>query len=640
MDIKTFLTTYSKGTLHITDKVKYDVRDVIEKVYRLRHGQYENPYFPDGTKKLFYNLGFAISQTIYRNTDIDTKNINVRSLNGIGVKLLPLLKMVLQWYLKVTKLARNINEFRAELIDMGHVIEKVVNGKPYIVNPLNIIVPPHVDSIQDSGCVEATFLTWDQVMREKDNWEDKWDLIQEVHFNNQKIGEVYFTVYEQYTWGDPEGRDIEDPDYEDKKICIKYLDTGMQDTTQASSHNPNNWQTYEELERFECTDTILDTVTDEEITIFPFKEQQFIKIKGRYWGFGVFELLAGLLEDYNERMNLKRRLDRQSLTGILIHTLSSDPNKSSSLTQEFLNSVDAGAILDVESDEMLQRLNAGTIPDFIPMIDKLFEIMRLLLGVTAQGTGEELPASTPATVSAINQRNAQTSYDVIIEQQSIFWSEMFQDFLLKDVLKKLTKKKVIAISGDPSIINDLDKMYAENLLNAKIQEFQAVYGIPGVVVDGKQIYFDTRDPKAYEAQYMQVLDDMVAKLETQGDTRFTQITEDMIKNIDFALEFYVDDQSFDKRAMVAELMEFRQMPDLTLSRKKLDEAIVDLSSGMSAKRFQKSEQEKQEEIEQARAMAEAQAGMAANPVDGSGLQNPFQQEMQAAQGGPNPNPVA
>lgn len=647
MRISTFLQTYERGTLQITDKIKYDVREVIERNNRLKHGKFENPEFPDGTAKLFYNVAFAVANTIFRNTDLDTKNMNVVSTNGVGAALMPMLKMVLRWFLKVAGYNEIINDVRQEMIDMGHVVTKIVKGKTKIVNLLNLVVPPHADSIQDAGCVEATFLTYDDMLANKSYWEDKWDAIEDLYKTMCESGEVFFTVYEQWTWGylddDYEGGkamgayDDKKRDYQEnklkagakiKKICIKYLDMSLiSDPKTSNRNNPVTWAAYEELERFETPEEITDELTDEKIKVFPYEEQRFIKIKGRWLGFGVYELLAGLQEDYNERMNLKRRLDRQSLTGILIHRLPSDVNKAAQLTQQFIASVDQGAVLDVESDEDLDRLPAGTIADFVPMIDKIFEIMRLIIGVSAQGAGEELPASMPATTSVINQRVAQTTYDVVIEQQSIFWTKAFNKFLLRDIIESLTKKKVIAITGDPSIIDDLDQMYSSNLLNAKIQEFQDFYGQPGVVYKGREIYFSTDDPKMYEQQYGEVLEQLIEDLRSQGDSRFTSLKitgmrESIIKDIQFGVQFYVDSEAFDKRATVTDLLALRQIPDLSLSKIKMDEYLLDLSSGMDAKRFQKSKKEKEDELQRMQEVAMAEnAGGVGNMVMPEGQPN-------------------
>ena len=60
---------------------------------------------------------------------------------------------------------------------MGHLLTKIVNGKPKIVNLLNTIIPSHVDTVQDLGLIEATFPTYSDLLKEKDGkYKDQWDV--------------------------------------------------------------------------------------------------------------------------------------------------------------------------------------------------------------------------------------------------------------------------------------------------------------------------------------------------------------------------------------------------------------------------------------------------------------------------------
>ena len=129
------------------------------------------------------------------------------------------------------------------------------------------------------------------------------------------------------------------------------------------------WTASVELTRYPSEEKRLDPEIEEYEQIYPYLESGFAKIKGRYLRFGVCELLAGLIEDFNGRMNLKRDLDNQALTGILIHRLPStisDQQKIASITQEFLNNVSQRAILEVQQDEKLERSDSQIIPGFHP----------------------------------------------------------------------------------------------------------------------------------------------------------------------------------------------------------------------------------------------------------------------------------
>jgi len=602
MEIKSFLDAHSLETVQITDKVKYNVRDIKEKVIRLRHAQFEEPLFPDKTRKKFYRVAFAVANLIYRNTDLDTKDVQCNSTNGWGIKIMPLFKMALQWWMKVMKFGTFMNDVRQEIIDMGHVIIKVVNGKPQMCNPLNIIVPGHVNSLHDSGLVEATFLTFEQMEEHKDAWKDQWVKIEELKRQMDESGQIYFTVYEHWKFDEFKKKK--------QKGCIKYLDTGIIDDKVYT--RPENWQPYEELERFPAPDKFTDPLTGKERRGYPYVERGLIKLPGRYWRLGVYELLADLMEEYNDRMNRKSRLDQQTLTGVLLHKLPSQRQKASKLTSEFLHMVDTGAVLDVESDEDLRRLDTQVIPDFIAMIDKIFELMRIIIGATGQGSGEDMPANQPATNAVLNQKAAQTTYDVVIEEESLLFEELFQDFLMKVIIKQLCSKKIVPITGDPTALQELDNLLAETWLNNAIADFQTTNGVPGYLKKGKPFYFNYSDPLIYEQEYNQELQSILEELKSYGDMRLAEMADELFKQAEFSIKFNLNNEGMDKRATIQDLLTFRQIPDLTLSKSKLDEYMIDLSSGLDARRFQKSEQEKADEAKAAEVALAQKTGMMPN----------------------------
>jgi len=141
------------------------------------------------------------------------------------------------------------------------------------------------------------------------------------------------------------------------------------------------------------------------------------------------------------------------------------------LTQEFLSNLDTGAILQVENDEDLTRLNMGSlVNDFLGSGDKIFELARQITGVTAQGTGEEIPSATTATIGMINQETAKSTYDIVNEQQDLFLRRLFEKFKIKSMLRDLTSKEFVEITGDPKDLVEMEAGYAEQYAYQKVLE--------------------------------------------------------------------------------------------------------------------------------------------------------------------------
>ena len=565
MDFNTFKTEYKDGNLQITGDVSYSMREVLEDNFRLINGIFKTSNYADGTKKLFYNFVLAFSNMIYRSTDIDTKDINIRSTNGKHIEIVALLKGALKAYLKDSKFAQKLNDFRRDLIREGHLIVKDVEGEVKKVNLLNVIIPPHVASLQDSGLIEATYLTWEEMQVFKDS--PKWKEIKEVWKEMQAQGEVYFTVYEHWKideFEDEKGKKVED------KGCVFYLDTSIIATDEVklqSDYKPDI-----EIDR------IISYKKVKGKRVYPYKEAKFVEISGRYWGLGVAELISALQEDYNEKMNFKRKFDRLQLRGILVHTKSEDRNRAKAITQEFLNNLDTGVAVEIENDEKLERLNLGsTTFDTIAMLDKLFELMRIIIGVTQQATGEHSPATTTATVGMINQQAAQTTYDVVTEVQSIFLTDLFNDFLIKDIVEDLTKKKVIQISGSERELKELDRFFITNLVYQQAQEAPI---------------------QPTEEEVKMEIERLMEEQARKGTVRFAEIKNLLLKDIEYVVDFYVNNEAFDKQTTIVNLREMARDPLYTGSRIALYNEIRDLI-GLSGERYEKTKEELDLEMQQA-----------------------------------------
>jgi len=576
MEFNLFKETYKEGRLVITSDISYNMREVLKDNIRLIHGQYKTSAFTDGTNKIFYNLIQAFSNMIYRNTDIDTKDINLRNLSGKYIQYTTILKYALKAYLRDSKFGKKLNNFRLDLIREGHLIVKDVDGEVEKVNLLNIIVPPHAKSLQDTGLIEATYPTWEDMQEFKDT--EDWEEIEELWEVMKKNGEVYFTVYEYWVideFENEKGEKVID------KGCIKYLDKSALDTHEDSQQD--DYKPDLEIDRFISPKTekikskrLQKKYGKKERRIYPYKDAKLIEVSGRYWGFGVAELLSGLQEDYNEKLNLKRKFDRLQLRGILVHTKSDDINKARNLSQEFLKNIDTGVAISMENDERIERLNLGsTTFDTVTMLDKLFELMRVIIGVTQQSTGEQSPATTTATVGMLNQQASKTTYDAVIETQSLFLSELFQDFLLEDIIEDLTSSEVVALTSDLRNLRELDRFLVT----------QAVWkdAIAEPVLPA---------PQEVEDEITRRLDE----LEMQGEERFTKIKKEMVEKLDYLVEIYVNNESFDKQTRITNIREMLRDPNYSGSRAALESELRDLI-GLQGMRYDKSADEIEAEMQ-------------------------------------------
>lgn len=644
MDITSFISNYSQGTVVLSPGVSYSILDVVNDNYRRFNRKFESPYFADGTEKIYYPLSYIMARTLFENTDIDTKDLQLHSETFEGSDLVALLKPAVKQYLKDTDYGETLNLMRQDLINMGHLITKEVDNETKIVDLRNIIRPPHMMDIQDGSVAERILMTYEDLLSHKDEWTDHWEDIEEMYslmcgnFTTKEVGEglgaklvlttpsgktydssalfgqetTYFVTYEYWT------RDVFKVNGKDiiTKGCIRYLDRSIlhpHDDGDAVGWTPNV-----ELERFaspysehvvskrkrEALRKQGQLTKNDEVRIYPYEEQRLITIPGRWMGVGIYEITSGAEEQFNEILNNKRRMDQLQHKGIYVHRLPSN-GESSGLTQEFITSLTTGAVLTVEQDEDFQRLNLGSmVQDFILSADKVFELARQISGVTAQGTGEDLPASTTATIGVINQQKAKTTFDIVVEQQSLFLRRLFTKFKLKSIIEDLSLGEWINIVGDPMELNTIEDVYVKNYVYSKVQER----------MESGQLVMPGDVEKLVEA---------VKQERARRGFRPVQFSKEVLKNIRMKVEFVITNESFDKLNRVRELQQAIQNaimdPNNTLSITRMQEEVLDLLN-LSGRKYRMTEEElaRVKEAEIRRAMMESK-GVGSMPKNGEVL---------------------
>ena len=579
--LEEFIDHNEEGSLDITNSVSYKVRDIIENNQRLYHSVFENAYEPDKTKKIFYNICWVIYDIFYRNTDIDTKDLAMHSTNGEHIKLLDLIKMGVKSMLRRINFNSTLNDIRRNLLKDGVVLAKVVDGQIKLCNLLNIVIPPHAEDVQQTGLVEKISMNYAQIRGLKKEFGANWHLVEAVKAKMQ--GGDEFVIYEWWTWITEKGKM--------HKGCKRFFDTSALD--KKDYQNPDLWGNFYFIDQY-ITPFKRRVMLKSQIEkmgeweeLFPYQDGWAIKIDGRWLGLGLFERLAEIQADYNEKGNLKRKEDRLGLRGIYFHKKGANSN---SLSQDMLDRIETGAILEGDADEDLIKVNTGgKSSEAIMAMDKLYEFAKLLTGTTSQGAGEALPANTPATIGVINQQVAKTAFDTIIEAQSIFLTELFSKFYLPELLKNMTKEGWINIAADESELKEFDTLLVKTYMHGNETT-------PGMLEQLKnEGYVITPEEAAgYEEK-------MMGDLAAMGSERFPEMTDEMIDKVSWFLEFYVNNESFDKLVTIKNLFQMAQDPQFPGSRKKLYWTILDLLD-MGGKRFEKSEEELALEAQQALAM--------------------------------------
>jgi len=602
--IKNYIQEYEQGLVEVAPGISYSTKDVINESYRLYNGKFEKEKDASGLKKIMINISWIVYRTLFYGSDIDTKDAQMRSLNGKGTKVLGLLRMATVSHLNRTGFGDFIDDVRSDLAAFGSVIVKIVDGVPYTVDLRNVIRPPHESDVQKTGLIEKRYWSYEECMQKRDEW-DNFEAIETVFecLGSKGIPQVliYDFWHEDYLEADKDKKKKKM-----HKICERYLDCS--DIDPKFFNDKQSWAPQIKLEEFKTPHkkrrqtAYLRKKFGEYEELYPYKSWDFIKVKGRGLGFGVFEMLSGLMFIYQEKWHLYRKKDILDLKGIFVHKVKAG---SRSLEQQFLNNLDNGAAVQIGIDEDLTRLIIDTkTGELIASTDKIFELARQIVGITAQGAGQDMPSTTTATVAIANKQTQQTTYDFLIERVGLFLKEFFQDFYMEQIVAELTEEEVVAITGSTRELEEMDKWLIDNAVNQAVVDFHRETGL-------------YPSEEEVEAIRMSVTEAM----KSAGKDRFPEIKKEILKDLDYYVEFYINNEGFDKAVKIQNLMQILQM-NTTLSREQIEAVIID-AMGENSRQFEKTEEEKQREMQMMQAQAEAE-GKPVNPISRQPQSQQFQ----------------
>jgi len=587
---RNFIDEHGQGTVKVAEGVSYKMKEVNNESYRLYNGRSKAEKDADGLQMIMINIAWIVYRTLFYGSDIDTKDAQLRSLNGKGIGTLSFLRMAMVSHLNRTGFGDFIDDVRSDMAAFGSVLIKMVDGVPKTVDLRNAVIPAHSSNVQKTGLVEHQYWTYDECLNHKEDWGDKnWAIVEKIFEANSITGIFQVKIDDFWTFREMEDKKVH-------KVCERSLD--MTNIDPKIFDDNNQWSPSLVLETFKTpkkkrrATAYLRKKYGEYEELFPYLYFPFIKIKGRGQGVGVFEILAGLNTLYNERWYYSRKKDILDLTSIIVHKVK-DGNRS--LEQQNLANLTSGAVVQIGIDEELNRLIIDTkTGELIASTDKLFEIARQIVGITAQGAGQDMPATTTATVAIANKQTSQNTYDFLIERVSICLKQLFQDFYLEQIVDELTEEEVVSITGSTRELEELDKMLVENYVNqAVINEYNST----GVYPSQEEVAFITQG--AY------------AGLKRLGKNRFPQIKKQILKDIDYYVEFYINNEGFDKAVKIQNLMQILQM-NTTLSREQIEAVIID-AMGENSKQFEKTDEEKKREAEMMQAQMLAE-GKPVNPL--------------------------
>lgn len=581
-EIEDFITEHEDGIIEVSPGVSYSMREVINESYRLYNGQFKTGKTePSGFVRAFLRKAWVVYRTLVQNSDLDLKNLNIRSINGIKVRLTALIKMAFVSHLERAMFGEFIDKVLAEMCWFGTSIVKRFDGSVDTVDLRNYITEMNIQNPQERRHLEMCYYGYDRMLSYKDQWEN-WDMVEMVWEKMQKVGESQFKVLEFWTFNE-----------DGEKVCVKALDDTIIDKSEF--HDTSDWSPYVQLDVFKTpykkkrqSKRLQKQLGDE--MMFPYEQFDLFKVFGRAIAFGVGELLGDISIVYNTLFNTTIKNVQKASMGVHVHNAVQGVGGLTELLQENIANLIEGGVISLAPGESINNFNWEThIQDFDIMENKIYELMRQIIGITAQGTGEEIPASQSATAASINQQNANTVYDYVRERVHHGMKRLFNNGYAEDIWDEIDENELVAIVGDPTQLQEMDTFYIDNAMNKWAMDTKNQTGM-----------YPTQE------EYDMAREAVHQELMAQGDMRFPELKKGIAKDMDLLFSFDMTAEATDLKGRYDALVAMKNDPTSTKSKAKIEDELLTISN-LNPRQFDKSKEElaKEEALRQEQMMAES-----------------------------------
>lgn len=584
-ELQQFIDKNEDMLVEVSPGVSYSLRHVINESYRLLNAQFQrNPEESDGFLNVFTRKMWVVYRTLIQGADLDTKDAKVSSSTVAKQFILDLIKMIFHSHMKRTYFGEFIDDVKEKTGWFGSSITKRYNGTVGAIDLRNYITEAHIQDPQNRRHAELWFASFDEIQQYKKEWKN-WDAVMEIWEKMQATGESQFKIIDFWTWNK-----------EGKKVCKRSLDNTINmpgETTKST-----DWSPYIKVDEFptgykvKCETKREKKMYGEYRDMFPYEQADLFKLPGRWLALGCGELLANPEMMYDQLYNTKRKMDLKALYGIIVHTSVPTQNGMSTLTQDNIAGLDKGTVISLTQGEKLEQLQMDTRgADFSAMEEKIYELMLQLVGITAQGTGQTVAASTSATQITDNRMVENKVYEHFKERMHHFLNRLMQHGYAQDMVEDISEMQFINIVGDLRQLREVDRVLVDNAMNKWMRDTKEA---TGMYPSPEEVYM--------------VREQIETDLSSLGEMRFPEIKKEMINQMNYFIEWNFVDESVDYKQKMETLNAMRNDPNSTKSKSKIEDELISMA-GLNPTQYEKTEEELQQEAMMQEAAMAKEAGL-------------------------------
>jgi hypothetical protein len=526
--VKDEIINNEKAQFWVTNKVAFNMRELIKTFRKNYWGIYDNP-FDDvtGKEKVWPPLTRVLCDAVRKGVDKDPKDIRFRAKRPRITDITHVTRGYVREWFSDNYLNHDLDQLTTTItIDGTQVWKTYWDGENIVrksVDLLNVFIDPTSDSIQSAyRFTERTLLDKGEVASM--DWENTADFkvdsdLEREHDNQSTRSGLYGDVYE--CWGKfpkklikaASGEDYDEDDESEMEghVIISGIDTGhvLFHLAEENKNKDKNGK-----------------------VIKPYEECWYLKIPGCWYGVSIAWTVMPLQYWLNTIVNLRINKNTIAQLGLL------KIRKGSGVTQQMLKSLIAHGVIELNDPqldlEQLQMAESGqssyedekSAKQWAQEVTSVFDVN---LG--------DMAASTSATGAVLQDRQSNTAMTLVSESIEHFVQRWMDRHVLPHI-PKLIKRK-----GYVTLFKEFDDL---KLIRQRVVANIAMEKLNGMLERGQ---FPT------ETNLQQELNRAERALESDGDLFIKVMDEIMAESMD--TEVFMTSAEIDVTVTVNNLMQLR-----------------------------------------------------------------------------------
>lgn len=512
------------------------MRNVIRQMRKNYWGVFEEPNDPiSGRKKIWSPLTEYMVEAAVKNIDLDTKDINLRAKKSESQPLAIILRQAVHNYLEKIDFGELLDMTERQAAIDGTAVWKTweevgTDGKKRLcvklVDLLNFYIDPTVDSIREAESVIERSLMMPEELAKMKGW---WNTTIEgkplsgTNMFNRYDGQMPYVP--STTQGQVKVREV----FERWGKGPKYLLTGNREDKEqvelqiVASSNSSDWILHLVKEN--------SKLFEDGSPWRPYEEFWYKKIHGRWYGRGIAEKVHQLQLHLNEIINIRR--NRSVVQQLGLFKIRSGSNITPQMISRLV-STGAIKVTDIEKDIAPLEFPQSGLEDSFNDEKQIIDWGQRNTGLYEAATGDQLPASQPATTSAIQSQSAQSEFGLVKESLGMFLTRWLKFHALPYIVKNLKKGDIVRLTGEWNEVAQMDEWQVNKLLVDYIEEA-------------------TENGQAVSPQLIQMEQQRaMKKLQNAGNDRFFEVDTDFDPT-DYDVEIMITNEDVNKSVLIQTL---------------------------------------------------------------------------------------